>query len=186
MLDALSELASQGQARQGQGKIEREQREQQACQEEERKSQEIQASIAKEKAIPNAVQKTSDDGRYRVLSSGIIQDTKTGLEWLVGPDKDTTWDEAKAWVESIPSSRYGSGWRMPTRNELPTIYEKGKGKYNIDRVFVSPRDYLWVWSGETEGSSSAWCFDFHDGVEGWGNRSYSRVTRVFAVRAGRE
>jgi serine/threonine protein kinase len=128
---------------------------------------------------------TSSDGRYRVLSSGIIRDTKTNLEWLVGPDKDTSWDEAKAWVDGLSTRQYGTGWRMPTREELPTIYKKGKGKCNIDPVFVSPRDYLWVWSGELEGSSSAWGFNFRRGYEGWYARSSRIVSRAFAVRFGR-
>jgi len=126
---------------------------------------------------------TSKDGRYSVLPSGIIQDTKTNLEWLVGPDKDTSWDEAKAWVANISVSQYGTGWRMPTRQELPTIYEKGKGYCNIDPVFVSPREYLYVWSGELkDDSSSAWYLFFHYGNELWHVRSNRSDGRVFSVR----
>ena len=123
---------------------------------------------------------------YQVLSSGIIQDAKTGLQWLVGPDKNTSWYEAKDWVENIDTSQYGSGWRMPTRKELPTIYEPGKGNCNIDPVFVSPRDYLYVWSEKTYSSLSAWYFAFHYGSEYWRYRSISYDSRVFAVRAGRQ
>ena len=74
---------------------------------------------------------------------------------------------------------------MPERKELPTIYEKGKGQCNIDSVFVSPRQCLWVWSGEIHSSSSAWDFGFHIGFEGCISRGYSPASRVIAVRAGR-
>lgn len=128
----------------------------------------------------------SADKRYIVYPSGIIRDTKTNLEWLVGPDKNPNWDEAKAWVESISASQYGTGWRMPTRQELPTIYEKGKGRCNIDPVFVSPRGYVSVWSGELTGSSSAWVFYFRGGFVLWDDVCNRYAARVFAVRSGKQ
>lgn len=30
--------------------------------------------------------------------NGVVFDTKTGLEWLAGPDKNMTWYEAKRWA----------------------------------------------------------------------------------------
>ena len=36
-------------------------------------------------------------GCFADIGDNIVKDTKTGLEWIAGPDKDTTWDEAKAW-----------------------------------------------------------------------------------------
>ncbi len=126
----------------------------------------------------------SQDDRYLVLTSGIIIDTKTGMEWLVYLDKDTNWDEAKACIESIDSSKYGRGWRMPARKELLTIYKKGKGNSNIDTVFVSPRNWLFVWSGECDSSSSACFFDFPSGSELWYDRGFRGGARAFAVRAG--
>ncbi len=129
----------------------------------------------------------SSDRRYWVMKTGIILDTKTKLQWLVGLDKDTNWEEARTWVESIDSSKYGTGWRMPTRKELPGIYEKDKSKCNIDQVFVSPRDYLWVWSGKIKGFSSAHrAFGFHQDREYWQDCSFSFGFRVFSVRPGRQ
>ena len=34
--------------------------------------------------------------RFILVQSSIVYDTKTGLEWKVGPDKDTTWEEASS------------------------------------------------------------------------------------------
>ena len=42
------------------------------------------------------------DGSYEMLSSGIVFDNNTGLEWFSGPDRNTNWKEANAWVESPP------------------------------------------------------------------------------------
>ena len=42
-----------------------------------------------------------------LTSTGIVSDSKTGLEWKVGPDKDTDWDQACDWVQKL--KRYGGG-----------------------------------------------------------------------------
>ena len=52
------------------------------------------------------------DGVYVAYANGIVKDSNTGLEWKVGPDKNTTWYEAKSWVLSLNLD--GGGWRMPT------------------------------------------------------------------------
>ena len=119
------------------------------------------------------------DGQYVSYKNGIVYDEKTNLEWIVGPDKDTTWDEAKAWVESL--SVEGGGWRMPTREELKALYKKGAGSRNMTPLLKTSG---WnVWSGETKGSSSAWLFDFLLGDESWYGRD--RFRRGFAVRSRR-
>ena len=37
------------------------------------------------------------DGVYVTYANGIVRDTKTGLEWKAGPDKNTNWDQARSW-----------------------------------------------------------------------------------------
>lgn len=96
-----------------------------------------------------------------------------------GPDKDTTWDEAKSWVQSLNLD--GGGWRMPTMYELAGLYNKGAGDWNMTPLLKTSG---WaVWSGETEGSSGAWGFSFLGGHRFWNDRYYSRTARAFAVRS---
>lgn len=54
--------------------------------------------ILAEKGIDEEVGR---DGGYIAYANGIVKDTKTGLEWVAGSDKDVTWDQAKAWVEGL-------------------------------------------------------------------------------------
>jgi len=115
--------------------------------------------------------------RFIQDEKGIIRDTKTNLEWQVGPDKDTTWAAAKTWVDSL-----GEGWRLPTVQELQGLYEEGKGTRNIDPVFGM--NGWWVWS-TSSGSSFARTFSFYYGCESSGNRGYSRFSRGFSVRSRR-
>ncbi len=119
------------------------------------------------------------DGQYVSYKNGIVYDEKTNLEWIVGPDKNTTWYEAKKWVENLNVA--GDGWRMPTIKELRTLYKKEAGPRNMTPLLKTKG--WWVWSGETEGSSSARAFSFINGYNAWGNRDYSWNGRGLAVRS---
>lgn len=104
------------------------------------------------------------------------QDAKLGFEWVAGPDRDTTWDEARSWVQSLTVD--GGGWRMPTMEELKALYQQ-------DEINVLANAAVsWVWSGETKGSL-AWLFSFSYGIDKWANRGYAERNRGFAVRPGK-
>ena len=117
--------------------------------------------------------------RYAVTKDGVIKDTQTGLEWYVGPDKDTNWYEANAWVNGLKVA--GGGWRLPSRDELKGLYQQGVGDRNMDPGFKTSG--CWVWSGKVKNVSSAWGFFFYFGSEPWYDRSYADRFRVFAVRS---
>jgi hypothetical protein len=119
------------------------------------------------------------DGVYIAYANGIVKDTRRGLEWVAGPDKDTNWDEAKRWVESLNVG--GGGWRMPTVAELHGLYEEGKGSRNMTPLLKTTG--WWVWSGELKGSSAAWSFGFDFGDLRWDPRNRSDGSRAFAVRS---
>lgn len=116
--------------------------------------------------------------RFKARDNGIVLDTKQGLEWFVGPDKDTTWDEAKSWVANL--SVDGGGWRMPTKEELASLYMKGTGSHNMSPLFKTTGGF--VWTDETVSSSYAWGFCFEIGDAFWPRRTHSDTARGFAVR----
>ena len=136
-------------------------------------------TVVAKKAIVVKRQDCSRDGRYCKYANGIVKDTRTGLEWMVGPDRDTNWDEARSWVQSLNLD--GGGWRMPTTDELKTLYKKGTGSRNMTPLLETTGWY--VWSGETKGSSDAWSFYFYRGDRAWAHRSGSANGRAFAVRS---
>ncbi len=94
----------------------------------------------------------TEASRLKALESAIYYDKNTGLEWLTGPDRRTTWYKAKRWVESLTAVA-GGDWRMPTRKEIITLYEEGTGKYNMTRLLKKTVRKAWIWSGETYDSS---------------------------------
>ena len=96
----------------------------------------------------------------------------------MGPDRDTNYSQAVQWVDSC--SVGGGAWRMPTRQELRSLYEKGIGERNMDPAFKTTGWYVWA---EPRDSSSAWGFNFSDGEEIWYSRYSSNRYRVFGVRS---
>ena len=119
---------------------------------------------------------------YLVHSHGVVRDKETGLEWYAGPDRGINWYEAKSWVKDL--SVAGEGWRMPTRSELKTLYQKdfGDSSRNVTPLLITSGWYSW--SGEIHDSSSAWLFNFGYGQECWRSSDYVHVDfRIFAVRS---
>jgi len=159
--------------REEQARLERERRESQ------KQRVEVASVPSKPSSTSNAIKR---DGIYVAYANGIVKDTKSGLEWIAGPDKDTTWDEAKAWVAGLKTG--GGGWRMPTMDELEGLYKEGMGSYNLTSLLLNNTlEYLWVWSGETDGSSFARSFYFNFGSRDWFSRGASDNRRGFAVRS---
>jgi serine/threonine-protein kinase len=132
-------------------------------------------------------------GRFSVAQCGSIKDKRTNLEWMVGPDRNTTWPEARQWVTQLGAC--GGGWRMPTIEEIRSLYNPAvtagtgyftNGRYfpaRIDPVFNAIGGGSWVWSNENAGGDNARAFNLNQGkavAYSAMNTDYS--TRAFAVR----
>jgi len=103
-----------------------------------------------------------------------VNNTKPSLEWIPGPDRDTTWDQARSWVHNLLVD--GGGWRMPTIKELKTLHQKG------DTFLLSNTTGRWVWSNSTK-DSFVWLFSFRYGINKWDSPGQSKDYRAFAVRS---
>jgi hypothetical protein len=117
--------------------------------------------------------------RFTMDRQGIIRDAQTGLQWLVGPDRDTSWHEAKAWVDSLDVD--GGGWRMPGREELRNLCRPGSGTHNISPYFENEGGF--AWTDEMVGSTHAWGFCFDIGDAYWPRLTFRDTARAFAVRS---
>jgi len=122
--------------------------------------------------------KTYSDG-YLAESDRIVKDVNRGIEWLAGPDKDTDWDQANAWVTGLKVG--GGGWRMPLSGELDGLYKKGRGARNIPPYLKTSGWYVWL--DNAGASKNFFVYSLEDGgtVIGWG-RQDSKDARAFAVR----
>lgn len=109
-------------------------------------------------------------------TAGIITDNATNLQWRLGPDSDTSWNEANSWINGL-----GGSWRMPSLNELRGLYNAGI-TYSDMGHFQNGGSA--VWGNQIEGYPAGWTFNFGDGNEY--NTHYSEFGnygRAFAVRS---
>jgi clan AA aspartic protease (TIGR02281 family) len=117
---------------------------------------------------------TSASGRYKRTSCGSIVDSRTGLEWFVGPDADVTWTAAQSWARNLDEC--GKRWALPTISDLRSIFDKEfvagtgyftSGRYwpaHIEPVFSAIGQGSWVWAyGELAGGNAP-AFNFNQGV----------------------
>jgi hypothetical protein len=107
------------------------------------------ASIAPEEKDPDIVAR---DGHYIKYKNGIVYDTKTGLDWVASPKGRLMNDSAKRWVSELTID--GGGWRMPSKDELKSLYQKGVGTRNMTPLieanawrFFSGDSKPWHWKG---------------------------------------
>lgn len=129
-------------------------------------------------------QETGRDRHFIAYDNGVVYDEKTNLEWIVGPDRPTDWNQAKSWVESLNSA--DDEWRMPTSAELHGLYRRNAGRWN--RTSLLKTTGWWVWSGETSEINGLWsarAFFFKRGYATWlsPDSAYYNVGRGFAVRS---
>jgi eukaryotic-like serine/threonine-protein kinase len=137
--------------------------------------------------------------RYSRVACGSIADTKTGLEWFVGPDRNTPWGEAWTWAPALAACN--GGWRMPTIDELNTLFDPehtaGTGYLRNGQRFPARLHPLfaeigagsWVWTNSTHGNAEALAYNFftngpvpiaRDGSASGGLPHFT--PRAFAVR----
>jgi uncharacterized caspase-like protein len=144
-------------------------------------SDEIRIKTVGVKNIPlsDKYKVTERNGVYVTYSGGVVRDPWTGLDWKAGPDRDTDWYEAKFWIEGLNISNWG--WRMPTTDELKSLYNNGTGSRNMTPLLKTTG--WWVWSGETKKPSDARGYNFfRHGGRFWDICSASSGSRAFAVR----
>ena len=118
-------------------------------------------------------------GTFIIYPNGVVRDTEEDLEWVAGPDRDMSWEEAQKWVRSLTIG--GGGWRMPTLDELAVLSKKELKTFNGTPPLKT--NGVNVWSAEIKDSSSAWFFSFYFGYKYWHKRSESSTLRAYAVRS---
>ncbi len=139
----------------------------------EKKAAEVQRLEDMRKKKANEPKIIARDGNFIAYDTGVVYDEYTGLEWYAGPDRNKNWYEAKKWIKKLLIA--GGDWRMPTNEELESLYEKGASERNMTPLLKITGWYVW---------SVASRFSFK-GSRGLGvlRRRRSKEHRVFAVRS---
>ena len=120
------------------------------------------------------------DDVFVLYANGMVKDTRYQLLWRVGPDRETNWHGAKDWIDRLNAAL--RGWRMPSVDELRTLYRKRIWQRNMTPLLKTNGRF--VWSRNLRDASSAWLLDFSSGKMTWRNRDvYDYRFRAFAVRS---
>ncbi len=114
--------------------------------------------------------------RFIVSPDGIILDSETQLQWMVGPDIDFSWYDARSWIDEL-----GGDWRMPSKYELLDLYNAGVDIYHWGPFNNNGR---YVWAFDIQSNDLSFIFSFIPDYDVYWSRRYSQDTvgiRVFAV-----
>lgn len=122
--------------------------------------------------------------RYLISRERVLIDTMKDMEWFEGPDKDTTWEQAQAWVAGLKIAR--GGWRIPTRMELSSLITVGAGKLQIHPFLTYRGKYVFAWSVERKDPESVWAFPFTLGAPPEIIIDESKSKRALAVRSRKQ
>lgn len=114
----------------------------------------------------------ADSTRFSLSTKGVIVDSATGLQWLVGPNgvvlKHLRFEEAEAWAKNC--NVRGSGWRLPSIEEMQNLHPPTTDKvwglgFFIDPIFQ--RRFHWganVFWGTRNAHPSQWTYNFAKGM----------------------
>ncbi|MCX5705787.1 MAG: tetratricopeptide repeat protein [Candidatus Omnitrophica bacterium] len=119
-------------------------------------------------------------GRFS-LEDGVIYDSQLGLEWAPSNGQVLNHNQAEGYARGL--SFAGGGWRLPTRDELKSLYDKTKPG-NVDPVFGVGNMGVWTSElyNEIPSNPCAVFFNFSKGGEYAHTNTFTH--NVLAVRSG--
>jgi uncharacterized protein DUF1566 len=124
---------------------------------------------------PNEGLTPSTDPRYQDNQDGTVTDLKEGLMWMKRDSYQElkqwlNWEMAQGYIRKINEKRFGGydDWKLPSRKELATLYEKDKiipwkyywtvNEVHMDPIFGNTSCCFWTSEGFKE--NFAWTFNF--------------------------
>lgn len=131
------------------------------------------------------------DGRFSAWDDGTVFDSETGLCWAAADNgRDIDWNGAKEYCESYDGGGYDD-WRMPTQDELFTLYDAGEAGYYTEcskncKVYLTRLIRIsgyWVWAAETNDSMAVYIY-FSFGTRFSLPQTFSDCHRALPVRQG--
>jgi hypothetical protein len=124
-----------------------------------------------------------ENGMRYTTAGGTVYDTKTQLTWQQTVSSTLyPWADAQTYCAGVGTSLGGTGWRLPTIDELQTIVDKSRSNPSIDSTAFpsTPVNRFWSSSPVTGLPSRARLVDFYLGTTDTNDVSY-----MFNVRCVR-
>ncbi len=147
------------------------------------------AAVRDDKAPKSAVQtekpqkEIKNDGRFIDNGNGTVTDTRTGLMWAARDNgSNINWSDAKSYCKEYRGGGY-TDWRMPTQNELNTLFDREIEGINYYRLTASIHlTNCCAWAAENIWPSANF-FDFEYGSVNTALQSNASNSRVLPVRS---
>lgn len=123
--------------------------------------------------------------RFIINGDGTITDTKTELMWAKQDNGiPINWNDSVIYCQNYSGGGY-QNWRMPTLDELATLYNPGKknknGYHIIKYISITAST---CWAAESS-DHLAGRYNFKYGEVYWLRKWYSGPTRILPVRGGK-
>ena len=119
-------------------------------------------------------------------SNGIVIDDFTKLEWqdeyLENTIKKASWSDSLIYCNELNTGGYNN-WRLPNKNELKSIVDRGKMYPALDSIFTKVADnYYWTSTTITSDITYAMRITFGTGRDGYIHKTEEHYVRC--VRGG--
>ncbi len=118
--------------------------------------------------FPMRATAVSPDGRFHVSPDRLTAtDSKTKLVWQRDPPRTVmAWTEARSWCRTNRALLPGAGWRLPSVEELQTIFSSVDYRPNLD-ISVFPVDVQLLNFGLTFWTSTKYTWTGKVGFDGY-------------------
>ena len=138
------------------------------------------------------VSKTGRDDRFLAYCNGTVLDTQTNLMWAAKDNgEDINWKSARRYCENYRGGGY-KDWRMPTPNELASLYDNNKSRpaecntsisIHVATEFINITCFA-PWASEKRASEAAY-FNFYRGYGYWFLQLRDYYYRALPVRSAK-
>ena len=126
----------------------------------------------------------AQDGSYNTINQldytdngdGTITDNVTGLVWQKTNNEHMTWHDANSYCSANIAQLTGSGWRLPTINELLSLVDFGSCDPSIHPFFNGRNTNYWTSIAEVPSTGRTWTIRFLEGHPSVYYRTDSSVT----------
>jgi hypothetical protein len=128
------------------------------------------------------------DGRFIAYDDGTVWDSQSNLLWASHDNgSNINWSDAEEYCKTYDGSGY-KGWRLPTKDELLTLYDRsifGNNGYRLTKLITLRGSY--PWTSDVQGSE-ALVVGFDKDRQMWFPESVNHKSRnrVLPVRFGKE
>lgn len=128
------------------------------------------------------------DGRFIAYSDGTVLDTQTNLLWAARDNGgNINWSDAESYCKRYNGGGY-KDWRMPTREELMSLYDRlifGNNGYRLTKTITLTGAFPWA-SDVNASSAAVVSFAYDRDIWFWESQSHTSRTRALPVREGRK